>query len=194
MTNLSELLVNLVYKIATGTRKVRMILTPLGGMFFLTIILLVIYIAIKMDQLLHFPVFLLRPWNIVVSFPFVIMGVCLWLWALWQFVKAKGTPVPFNPPKKLITTGPYVYMRNPMLAGVFLMLFGLGILLHSLSLTFIFTPIFILCSILEFKLIEEPELEKRLGMEYIEYKAITPLIFPKKIKNTMLSALCCFIR
>ena len=183
MAGLSELLVNLFYKSATGTKRVRTTLTILGGVFFLTIVLLTIYIAIKMDRLLELPELFSMPWNIVVSLPFIVGGVCLWLWSVRQFIKAKGTPAPFNPPPKLITTGPYTYARNPMLAGVFLMLFGLGVFLRSISLTFIFTPIFIFFSILEFKLIEEPELEKRLGTEYIEYKKTTPLLIPKKIRR-----------
>lgn len=182
--NPSELLVNLFYKVATGTKKVRTTLTILGSVFFLTIVLLTIYIAIKMDRLLDLPELFSSLWGTIVSLPFIVVGVCLWLWSVWQFIRAKGTPVPFNPPQKLITTGPYAYVRNPMLAGVFLMLFGVGVLLQSISLTFIFTPIFILFSILEFKLIEEPELEKRLGREYIEYKKTTPLLIPKKIRRS----------
>lgn len=41
------------------------------------------------------------------------------------------------------------------------------------------TPLFVLMSILEFKYIEEPELEKRFGQEYREYKERTPIIIPR---------------
>ena len=86
--------------------------------------------------------------------------------------------MPFNPPPKLVSTGPYAYVRNPMLTGVFILLFGLGVLFRSISLIFIFTPLFILLNILELKTVEEPELEKRLGKEYLEYKKITPMFIP----------------
>jgi protein-S-isoprenylcysteine O-methyltransferase Ste14 len=56
---------------------------------------------------------------------------------------------------------------------------GIGILYGSITLTFIMTPLFVLMSILEFKYIEEPELEKRFGKEYLEYKEKTPIILPK---------------
>ena len=39
--------------------------------------------------------------------------------------------------------------------------------------------LFVLISIIEFKYIEEPELEKRFGKIYSEYKEKTPLIIPK---------------
>ncbi|MFH1860086.1 MAG: isoprenylcysteine carboxylmethyltransferase family protein [bacterium] len=104
-------------------------------------------------------------------------GMCV-LWSIFHFIKVKGTPVPFNPPPKLVTTGPYTYVRNPMITGVFILLFGLGILFNSVSLVFIFIPIFILLNVLELKAIEEPELENRLGREYTEYKKRVPMFIP----------------
>ncbi len=116
--------------------------------------------------------------NIVISLPVITIGAFLGIWSLIHFFKVKGTPVPFNPPPKLVTSGPYAVVRNPMLSGFFIALFGIGILLNSVSLIFIFTPIFILLNIIEIKIIEEPELEKRLGKEYIDYKKKTPMFIP----------------
>jgi protein-S-isoprenylcysteine O-methyltransferase Ste14 len=48
-------------------------------------------------------------------------------WSVLNFLRAKGTPVPFNPPPQLVTTGPYAYTRNPMLTGVFSLLFGFSV-------------------------------------------------------------------
>lgn len=101
------------------------------------------------------------------------------LWSILHFIRVKGTPVPFNPPPKLVTTGPYSYIRNPMLSGVFILMFGLGILYRSISMFFIFTPLFILFNFLELKAIEEPELENRLGKDYSKYKKRVPMFFPR---------------
>jgi len=87
--------------------------------------------------------------------------------------------LPINPPTKLITTGPYAYCRNPMLTGVFLLLFGLAIQFRSVSLFFIFTPLYILLHVIELKAIEEPELARRLGKKYLEYKKSTPMFIPR---------------
>jgi protein-S-isoprenylcysteine O-methyltransferase Ste14 len=65
-----------------------------------------------------------------------------------------------------------------MLTGVFMLLFGLGILFGSVSVIFVFTPLFILFNVWELKAIEEPELAKRLGEEYVEYKKNTPMFIP----------------
>jgi protein-S-isoprenylcysteine O-methyltransferase Ste14 len=91
---------------------------------------------------------------------------------------AKGTPVPFNPPPRLVTSGPFAFVRNPMITGVFILLFGLGFLLRSVSLVCLFIPLFILFNFWELKAIEEPELVKRLGSEYVEYRKRTPMFFP----------------
>ena len=73
-----------------------------------------------------------------------------------------------------------------MLTGVFALLFGFGMFFGSVSLLFVFTPLFIFLNFWELKAIEEPELVKRLGQEYIEYRKLTPMFFPsfrKKYKR-----------
>ena len=74
---------------------------------------------------------------------------------------------------------PYRYVRNPMLTGVFLFLFGVGLCINSVSLVIFLTPLFVLVNVLELKEIEEPELVKRLGDEYIEYRRQTPMFIPE---------------
>ena len=117
--------------------------------------------------------------NIIVSLLILVIGLFLMLWSILHFIKVQGTPVPFNPPPKLVNTGPYFYVRNPMLSGVFILLFGIGILFRSISLVFVFTPIFTLLNFLELKAIEEPELEKRLGKKYLKYKKRVSMFIPK---------------
>ena len=66
-----------------------------------------------------------------------------------------------------------------MLLGLFIFLLGLGLLLGSLSLIFIFTPIFILINVLYLKAIEEKEMEKKFGKQYLEYKKKVSMWFPR---------------
>ena len=175
--------VNLIYTTATGNRKMRMILTPLVALSYFLFASFFVIISMLVDTWLHFPEFPGRPFHAWLSILFGMTGLILILWCLDNFVKAKGTPVPFNPPPVLITTGPYAYVRNPMLSGVFLLLFGLGFLFQSVTLLFIFTPLFIVINVLELKAIEEPELAMRLGPAYLNYKERTPMFFPR-VKRT----------
>ena len=108
----------------------------------------------------------------------IAVGLAVTAWSAFHFLKVRGTPVPFNPPPKVVNTGPYRYARNPMLTGVFLFLFGIGFSVNSVSLVFFFTPLYVLINVWELKKIEEPELIKRLGDEYIEYRRHTPMFIP----------------
>lgn len=65
-----------------------------------------------------------------------------------------------------------------MLTGVFLILFGIGFAFNSISLVLVFTPLYILVNVWELKQIEEPELVKRLGKDYVEYREKTPMFIP----------------
>lgn len=48
--------------------------------------------------------------------------------------RGHGTPIPFDPPKRLVVTGPYAYVANPMQICVVLSLLVLGIAYQSLLL------------------------------------------------------------
>lgn len=170
--------IDFLYKIATGSRKVRNLLTPIGAIFYISLTALFIVLSLEVDRWLKLPKLLPRPLNIILSLPILLLALFLMGWSVLNFLKVKGTPVPFNPPPKLVATGPYAYVRNPMLTGIFILLFGFGTLFGSASLVFLFTPLFVFINIWELKVIEEPELEKRLGEEYLEYKKKKPMFIP----------------
>lgn len=179
--------IDFLYKSATGTKKVRTLLTPIGAIIFGLFVLIFILIAVQIDTLLNLPNFLNFPMNLIIAIPLVFLGIILTGWSVLHFLKSKGTPVPANPPPTLVNTGPYLYSRNPMLSGIFFLMFGIGFWISSLSLVLIFTPLFIIVNTLELKKIEEPELEKRLGKDYVEYREKTPmyllsLIYSRKAK------------
>jgi Putative protein-S-isoprenylcysteine methyltransferase len=170
--------IDLIYKVATGNRKVRLIIAPLVGILYWGLVCLFIFLSFLVDQILQLPKIFGYPWTLIIGSPVIIAGFILMVFSILHFLKIRGTPVPFSPPPKLVTDGPYRHARNPMLTGIFIQLFGLGILYNSLALILIFTPLFILINYWELKRVEEPELEKRLGQEYVDYKKRVPMFFP----------------
>jgi protein-S-isoprenylcysteine O-methyltransferase Ste14 len=170
--------INFLHRAATGTKKTRTLLTPIGVMIFGIITTLFVTAAIIIDRMLNFPILLHDEVRIPLSISVMVVGIAITAWSAFHFAKVKGTPVPFNPPPQVVKTGPYRYARNPMLTGVFFLLFGIGFFANSFSLLFIFTPLFVLINVWELKNIEEPELIKRLGNEYIEYRIQTPMFLP----------------
>jgi protein-S-isoprenylcysteine O-methyltransferase Ste14 len=179
MNRLLERIIDFLYRTATGRKRERELFTPVFALAFFCAVLLLIFISFYVDVLLELPIFIGEPFNTALALPFLIGGGTLWLWCAGKFFRTKGTPVPVNPPPVLVTDGPYAYSRNPMMTGLFLVMIGIGIFTGSVTLTFIMTPLFVLVSVLEFKYIEEPELAKRFGRAYTEYRERTPVIIPR---------------
>jgi len=170
--------IDFLYRSATNTKKSRTLLTPVGAFIFGLFIFIFVYIALQFDKFLKLPKIFMFPLNLYISIPLLLLGLLITGWSVLYFLKEKGTPVPVNPPPKLVNTGPYAYTRNPMLTGIFLLMFGIGSFISSFSLIFIFTPLFILINTWELKMIEEPELSRRLGEKYDEYRNKTPMFIP----------------
>lgn len=170
--------INFVHRAASGTVKTRTLLTPFGLMIFGLFTALFVLAGIFVNQLIGLPQLLPEEAALPVSIPLMAAGLAVTAWSAFHFLKEKGTPVPFNPPPKVVKEGPYRYARNPMLTGVFIFLFGLGFCVNSASLVFFFTPLYIALNVWELRNIEEPELIKRLGDEYIEYRSRTPMFIP----------------
>jgi len=178
MARLRDRIIDFIYRKVTMREKHHGLLTFLWGLFFSSVVLFIIFLAFLSDKLMGLHAWPPSPANLILCIPLLAAGIWLWLWSVLTFIKSRGTPVPLSPPPKLVDTGPYTYSRNPMLSGVFLMLFGIGFLFQSLSLFIIYTPLFMVIAFLEFKMIEEPELEKRLGAPYVEYMKKVPMFFP----------------
>lgn len=172
-----------VYRVATGSKRRRIRIMPVAALFFFGLVVLFVFASFWVDKWLAFLHFDSTWWSLGLSMLLLVPGCLIMLWPVMQFFRARGTPVPFNPPPKLITTGLYAFVRNPMLLGLFLLMLGLGVLFGSLSLIFIFTPLFILLNVLYLKAIEEKEMEKKFGEEYLEYKKKVPMFIPRLKKR-----------
>jgi protein-S-isoprenylcysteine O-methyltransferase Ste14 len=176
--NIRERWVSLLYRAATGTKKMRTLLTPIGALIFGLFTALFVFLAVLLDEALALRWPIPSTVSGLVSVPMMAIGVAVTAWSVFHFLKVNGTPVPFNPPPTLVESGPYKYARNPMLTGVFILLFGIGFAIKSLSLVLIFTPLYVLANLWELKEIEEPELVRRLGEDYLSYRERTPMFIP----------------
>jgi protein-S-isoprenylcysteine O-methyltransferase Ste14 len=107
------------------------------------------------------------------------IGLCLSIWTATLFVKfGRGTPAPWDPPKKLVIRGPYCYVRNPMIIGVLLILLAEALLFQSWPIA-AWMVVFFIGNSLYFPLVEEKSLEKRFGNDYREYKAYVRRWIPR---------------
>jgi len=84
------------------------------------------------------------------------------------FFEGDGTLAPWDPPKRFVATGPYRYVRNPMITGVFLVLCAETLILRS-PVHAAWTAFFALLNLVFIPLVEEPGLRARFGDSYDEY-------------------------
>ncbi len=111
-------------------------------------------------------------WVGVLQVTGIVLGLAGGVLALWcvssfAFV-GRGTPAPFAPPRRLVTRGPYRFVRNPMYLGVGLTLAGAAAFSKSLPLLG-YTGLFFLASHLFVVWYEEPHLRRTFGHEYEAY-------------------------
>ncbi len=89
-----------------------------------------------------------------------------------------GTPAPIAPPQRLVVTGLYRYVRNPMYVAVVsvtvgqALLFGDGRLLWYGALVWLAFHLFVV-------VYEEPILQQKFGMEYESFRTNVPRWVPR---------------
>lgn len=108
-------------------------------------------------------------WQRVAGMVFGIIGAGVALWCVFTFATiGKGTPAPFDPPRRLVIRGPYRFVRNPMYIGAGLALASAALFYESLPLLG-YTCIFFLATHLFVVWYEEPTLRRTFGQEYETY-------------------------
>jgi len=80
----------------------------------------------------------------------------------------RGTPAPFDPPRRLVVSGPYRWVRNPMYIGAGLALGGLTAWYQSAVLLGV-TALFCAVTHMFIVLYEEPFLRRTFGSDYEAY-------------------------
>jgi protein-S-isoprenylcysteine O-methyltransferase Ste14 len=170
-------LVDLLCSVTTGPERRKRLLAPIVLTIALSVFALVVIGSLFTDQVLALPALVPGALGRSIGAVLLASGLALWSWSIALF---KGRGVPVNPPRELIAVGPYAWVRNPMLLGFFAAFLGLGFLLHSVALVFVWTPAFVVLNLIELKLVEEPELERRIGAIYREYKERVPMLIPKR--------------
>ena len=112
------------------------------------------------------------------SFVFLAIGGTIFISTIYLFWRiGKGTLAPWNKTEKLVISGPYKYVRNPMILSVLSIILGQSAWYSSINL-WLFAMIFFFINHLYFILKEEPDLEKRFGKEYKEYLRKVPRWIP----------------
>ena len=105
----------------------------------------------------------------VAGFIMGAVGGALALWCVATFaVVGRGTPAPFDPPRRLVVRGPYRIVRNPMYTGAGVALAGAALYYQSDALAG-YAALFLLATHVFVVAYEEPTLRQTFGAEYAAY-------------------------
>ncbi len=118
-------------------------------------------------------------WSHSIKRQVLVFAIFIGLVGLHEFVViGKGTPIPFDPPKKLVMTGPYAYIANPqqlstILIWIFIFVFTeiywlLIPIICAIAFTGHFVPWF-----------HQQDTEKRFGDAWKEYRRQVPNWIPR---------------
>ena len=113
----------------------------------------------------------------------MIGGISILIVVLNLAIKGLGAPFAVALTRIVATEWMYAWTRNPMILGALAFLVGLGLWFQSTL--FLVWVIIVVCPVifLFLKIYEERELEIRFGEDYLEYKARTPMFFPRKPRD-----------
>jgi protein-S-isoprenylcysteine O-methyltransferase Ste14 len=152
----------------------------IGTLFFL-LVLVPFFLILIPHQILSSPA-QIHPFDIgeirYLGIVPIALGVVIYVWCACSFVFIGiGTPIPFTPTRKLVVTGLYRFVRNPLYIAGALVLAGEAILFQSLGILIYSLVMFAIFNVHVF--IEEAELADRFGSTYERYHKSVPRWMPR---------------
>ena len=110
----------------------------------------------------------------------VAVGIGVLLEQFLRFaLKGRGTPAPLAPPPRLVVSGLYRYVRNPMYVAVIAIRVGQNLLMPSVALAG-YTVLAATAMVAFARWYEEPALLTRFGSDYRDYRAAVPGWIPAR--------------
>lgn len=117
--------------------------------------------------------------GVAVGLPLIALGLALVARTIALFAAlGRGTLAPWDVTQRLVVSGPYRYVRNPMISGVLAILLGEAAALGSRQLLVWFAAVFAVNAVY-MPLVEEPSLRRRFGEQYDRYRKHVPRWLPR---------------
>lgn len=107
-----------------------------------------------------------------------VAGLALFAWCVRLFARVgRGTLAPWDPTRRLVVSGPYRHVRNPMITAVAGMLLGEALIARSPRIA-LWLVAFVAINHVYFVASEEPGLRRRFGASYERYRRAVPRWIP----------------
>ncbi|MGH7593201.1 MAG: methyltransferase family protein [Gemmatimonadales bacterium] len=151
---------------------------PVLAVFWLLTLGLIPALIVRAQRATELAALFLFPQQTVVGIVALAAGTPLVLWAGLQLVGAGGgTPLAYDPPRRLVISGPYAWLRNPMVVGFIVQGAGVGFLSGSILVALFFVVIALWWNALV-RPLDEDKLQKTFGREYELYRRSVPCWVP----------------
>ncbi len=138
---------------------------------------LIVGAAFVLDKLFGFPI-LRFPLQQFVGIPLILVTKAFDYESINAFRRAGGTFFYTHPPEKVVDTGPYGHVRNPLYLTLFTDAFGFFLIYGSTA--YLIVLILLIVGIDRVVITkEEPQMESRFGDAYLDYKRRVPRWIPR---------------
>jgi protein-S-isoprenylcysteine O-methyltransferase Ste14 len=118
-------------------------------------------------------------WQLSLYIQILMVPAVIGLSAVQEFATSgHGTPVPFDPPTRLVTTGIYAFLANPMQLAAVVLLLGIGFMIDNLWVA----AAGVMAHLYSAGLAgwdEDEDLRTRFGDDWIAYRRSVPRWFPR---------------
>ena len=126
-----------------------------------------------------FALYALKGWRFTFFYNGMFLATVIGYAALVGFAKAgDGTPIPFDAPKHLVTTGPYAYVANPLQISAMLMFVALAVALNSTYLLLALVAMLVYSEGFV-RWHHESDIKLRFGATWVAYKQQVRNWFPR---------------
>jgi protein-S-isoprenylcysteine O-methyltransferase Ste14 len=111
--------------------------------------------------------------------PVIAAGAALYAWCAWNFAAVGGgTPGPWDAPSRVVASGPYRWVRNPIYIAALLVVLGEAWLFRSLPVLAYAGAMAVVFHLFVIGY-EEPKLSRRFGPGYLEYRSTVRRWIPR---------------
>jgi len=100
----------------------------------------------------------------------MVLGVFLPAWGARVFKEVETNIMPYNPPDKMVTKGPFGFTRNPMYLGMLLVLVGLA-WAYGTYAALLFPPVYFAVANWWHIPFEEKKMAEAFGDAFTDYKS-----------------------
>jgi protein-S-isoprenylcysteine O-methyltransferase Ste14 len=107
-------------------------------------------------------------------------GVAIIVSCFIDFIRwGRGTPAPYDPPRRLVVAGLYRWIRNPQYVGVILVVLGEAVL-SGWTVLFGYAALLAAAYHLFVRFYEEPTLRRTFGEDYVRYCGVVSRWLPRR--------------